>query len=240
MICAVIPALDEEGAIGPVVAGLAPHVDRVIVIDNGSRDRTAEVAAAAGALVIPVAVRGYGAACLAGAARARELGAAVVLFLDGDGSDDPADAPRLVAPVREGHADLVLGVRTAVESGAMAPAQRLGNWLAPLAMRLFTGARYHDMPSYKAIRGDALEALALTDQGHGFTVQLMLEAHRRGLRALEVPVQHHVRRAGRSKVSGTLSGTVRAAAKILATIARHAAGGRRKNAWRSAASRSEP
>jgi glycosyltransferase involved in cell wall biosynthesis len=227
VIVAVIPALDEEACIGDVVRGIAPHVDRVVVADNGSRDRTADRARDAGAVVVREAQRGYGAACLAGIARARALGASIVLLLDADGSDDPSEAPRLIAPITAGHADLVLGVRTraSIAPGAMTPVQRFGNWLAPRAMRLVTGARYHDMPPFKAIRRDALDALALTDRGHGFTIELLLRAHATHLRVREVTVHCRARMGGVSKVSGTLEGSARAAAKILVTIARHAARG---------------
>jgi hypothetical protein len=173
--------------------------------------------------------RGYGAACLTGSARARALGADIFLFLDADGSDDAADAPRLLGPVKSGDADLVLGIRTSrtIEPGAMTPVQRFGNWFAPIAMRLLTGARFHDMPPFKAIRRDALDRLALTERGHGFTIQLLLAAHAAELRVREVPVRCRVRRGGVSKVSGTLKGSVQAAVKILATIVRHGGGGSR-------------
>jgi hypothetical protein len=222
-IVAVIPALDEAGSIGDVVRGLVPQ-SRVVVVDNGSRDRTSDVARAAGAEVIVEPRRGYGFACLAGIARARELGTTVIVLLDADGSDDPAELPRLLQPLADDEADLVLGVRTpsSVEPGAMTPTQRFGNWLAPLLMRWTVGARYSDMPPFKAIRREALDALELCDTGHGFTVELLLKAHARGLRTREVEVRCLRRAAGRSKVSGTVRGTVRASFKIVTTIARHA------------------
>lgn len=220
---AVIPALDEAGSIGAVVQGILPHVDAVVVVDNGSQDDTAAVAARHGALVEPEPRRGYGAACLAGIARAVALDASRIIFLDADGSDDPDDAPRLLAAVQQG-ADLALGVRTAdtIEPGAMTGTQRFGNWFAPLLMRLTVGARYHDMPPFKVIRRQALERLRLTDTGHGFTIELLLRAHHEGLRVVEVPVRCRRRSAGQSKVSGTLTGSARAATKILTTVARHA------------------
>jgi glycosyltransferase involved in cell wall biosynthesis len=224
VIVAVIPALDEEGNVGDVVRGVAPYVDVVVVVDNGSRDRTATVAAEAGAEVVRESVRGYGAACLAGVAAARAKGATTILFLDADGSDDPRDAPRLLAPIRDRSADLVLGVRTreTTERGAMMPVQRFGNWLAPAMMRALVRAPYTDMPPFKAIDARALDSLALDDRGHGYIIQLLLRAHARGLRVREIPVACRVRRSGKSKVSGTVRGTVRASVKIVSTILRHA------------------
>lgn len=221
-VIAVVPALDEEAALPEVVRGLVRHAEIVVVVDNGSRDRTAEVARAAGARVVLEPERGYGAACLAGAALARELGAGVLLFADADGSDDPDDAPSLLAPILEGRAQLVLGVRRA-EPGAMTGAQRVGNWLAPRAMRWLAGARYADMPPFKAIARPSFDALDVRDRTYGFTVELMLRAHARRLRVVEVPVRCRVRRGGSSKVSGTLAGSARAAGRILWTIGRHAA-----------------
>ena len=150
---AVIPALDEAGSIGPVVEGLLPHVDAAVVVDNGSQDETAAVAGRAGAVVEPEPRKGYGAACLRGIRRARELGATRVIFLDADGSDDPGDVVRLLAAVEAG-ADLALGVRTSrtIAPGAMTGAQRFGNWFAPLLMRLAGGARSHDLPPSTVLR----------------------------------------------------------------------------------------
>ena len=227
-IVAVVPALDEEASVPDVVRGIRAHVDAVVVVDNGSLDATAAAARAAGADVVVEARRGYGRACIAGIARARALGADVVLFLDADGSEDPADAPGLLAPVLAGDADLALGVRArdAIEPGAMMPVQRFGNWLAPRLMRVAVGARYRDMPPFKAIRVGALDRLALTDTGHGFTIELLLRAHAHALRVVEVDVRCRARRAGVSKVSGTLRGSARAAGKIVWSIARHAVASR--------------
>jgi glycosyltransferase involved in cell wall biosynthesis len=220
----VIPALDEEGSVAAVVRPLCEHVDHVLVVDNGSRDRTADMARSAGAEVVHEPRRGYGAACLAGVRRARELGARVILFLDADGSDDPSEAPLLLDPVVEGDKDLVLGCRAPhlIEPGAMTPVQRFGNWFAPLMMRALLGARYHDVPPFKAIRVDALDRLALSDTGMGYSIQMLLGAHRHRLRVAEVAVSCRARRAGASKVSGTVQGTVRAAFKITGSVAWHA------------------
>jgi glycosyltransferase involved in cell wall biosynthesis len=224
VIVAVIPALDEEETIAEVVKEIRQHVDVAVVVDNGSRDATAEAARAAGAELVREPMRGYGAACLSGVARARELGADVVLFLDADGSDDPSDAPRLLGPVVSGACDLALGIRTraSTEPGAMMPVQRFGNWLAPRLMRIAVGARYGDMPPFKAIRMAALERLALRDAGMGYIVEMLLKAHARRLRVLEIEVKCRARRAGTSKISGTIRGTLRASLKITTSIARHA------------------
>jgi len=223
-VVALVPALDEEHCIADVVRGITASVDRVIVVDNGSVDATARLALAAGADVVSEPRRGYGRACLAGLARARELEAQIVLFLDGDGSDDPADAERLLRPVIDDQVDITFGLRRAdlVERGAMTPVQRFGNWLAPFVMRWSMGASYHDMPPFKACSMATLDALALADTGHGFTIELMVKAHHARMRTLEIPVRCRARRGGVSKVSGTLRGASRAAAKILSTIARHA------------------
>jgi glycosyltransferase involved in cell wall biosynthesis len=231
MIVAIIPALDEEGTIAEIVRGISAYVDRVVVVDNGSSDRTASLAREAGADVVRQPERGYGAACLAGIAHARELGSRILVFLDGDGSDDPSEAPLLIEPVSSGDADLALGVRRAetIAPRAMTPPQRFGNWLAPALMRAVLGARYSDLPPFKAIRVDALERLALSDRGHGFTIELLLRAHALRLRVVERPVHCRPRAAGVSKVSGTLSGSARAAVKILTSIATHALRSRERN-----------
>jgi len=223
VIVAVVPALDEEANIGGVVTGIARYVHQVVVVDNGSADRTAACAAEAGADVVIEPRRGYGRACLAGIERARTLQADIVLFLDGDGSDDPADAPRVLQEVLVDRADITLGNRTRelTDRGAMTSVQRFGNWFAPLLMRLAVGARYRDMPPFKACSMRALDQLGLKDTGHGFTIELMMKAHRHRLRVEQVSVRCHARKAGVSKVSGNLRGATRAAFKITSSIARH-------------------
>lgn len=219
---AVLPALDEEGSLGEIVRGLRAATDAVVVVDNGSRDRAAEVAETAGAKVVFEPERGYGAACLAGVAEARRLGAGIILFLDGDGSDDPAEAKLLLAPILAGVADLVLGIRSArsTERGAQSLPQWLGNRLLPLAMRLYAGARCRDLPPFKAIRLDALDRLSVRERGHGFTAELLLRAHARRRRVQQVEVQCRRRAAGRSKASSSPIGATKAAARILWVIAR--------------------
>lgn len=222
LVDAVIPALNEEASIGAVLDAIPrPAVRRVVVADNGSSDRTAEVARAHGALVVAEPRRGYGAACLRALAALRIDPPHVVLFLDGDMSDDPSEAPRLLAPIATGRADLVIGSRALgqTEPGSLAPAQRFGNWLATRLLLLLYGARYTDLGPFRAIRWDALEALGMRDRDFGWTVEMQVKAARRGLRHEEVPVRYR-KRVGTSKISGTLMGSLRAGTKILGTIAR--------------------
>jgi glycosyltransferase involved in cell wall biosynthesis len=211
----IIPCLDEEPAIGSLVRALLTELDssrdRVIVVDNGSRDRTAEVARSAGAEVVAEPRRGYGRACLAGV-RAAEDGIAV--FLDGDGADHPEDVDRVVGPLREGRADLVVGARRDREPGSMTTFQRAGNRFATGLMSAMYGAPVTDLGPMRAIRVDRLLALQPAARTYGWATEMTVKALRAGYRYLEVPVRHR-RRIGTSKVSGTLSGSVRAGARIL-------------------------
>ena len=222
-IVVVIPALDEEQAIGDVVRAIPPAVREVVVVDNGSRDRTAEVARAAGATVVAEPRRGYGQACLTGIAAAGD--ADVIVFLDGDRSDEPAQLTDVVEPILASRADLVIGSRSL---GRRAPGAQpwhavLGTRLCVGLMNLLAGARATDLGPFRAISAEALRRLDMRDRNYGWTVEMQVKAGKRGLRVREVPVDYRPR-IGRSKVSGTLSGTVRAGAKILGTIARHALG----------------
>ena len=218
---AVIPALDEEDAIGFVVAEVRPFAHDVIVVDNGSRDRTADVARAAGARVVHEPRRGYGQACLTGIDAARD--ADVIVFLDGDHSDHPAQLPAVVAPILAGTADMVIGSRTLghAEPGSHPWHAVAGTRFCVGLMNALIGTRATDLGPFRAITRPALEALGMRDRDYGWTVEMQVKAQRAGLRVVEVPVDYR-RRLGRSKVSGTVSGTVRAAVKILGTILRHA------------------
>ncbi|MBI1737937.1 MAG: glycosyltransferase [Acidobacteria bacterium] len=219
----IIPALNEEAAIGPTLDALkGAALAQLIVVDNGSTDCTAEVARAHGAEVVAEPHRGYGSACLAGMAALRaEI--TVVAFMDADGSDDPADLPRLLDPIARGEAEMVLGSRVlgTREAGALTPQQRLGNALATVLLRLLHGARYTDLGPFRAIRRDALERLRMCDTNFGWTIEMQIKAARHDLRVKEIPVSYRRRRAGQSKISGTLRGTFSAGMKIIWTILRY-------------------
>jgi glycosyltransferase involved in cell wall biosynthesis len=220
-IAVVIPALDEEQAIGKVLRDIPEGARQVVVVDNGSRDRTAEVARGLGAEVVAEPRRGYGQACLTGIAQLDRPD--IVVFLDGDYSDYPEEMSELVAPLLTGEADLVIGSRTLGqrEKGALLPQARFGNWLSTLLIRLLFGVSFTDLGPFRALRFDALQRLAMQDRDFGWTVEMQVKAARLGLRAVEVPVRYR-RRIGTSKITGTLSGTLRAGHKILWTIFRYA------------------
>jgi len=216
-IAVIIPVWNEAGAIGRVLAELPPGVaDRVLVVDGGSTDGTQDAASAAGATVLRQQGRGYGAACLTGA---RAADTDILVFLDGDYSDPPAQIGRLLRPLREGRADLVLGTREGggMERGALPLHARLGNQLAALLLCLLYGLRVSDLPSYKAIRRDDLLALGIRDLHYGWTAEMIARAARRGLRVREVPIDYRAR-IGESKVSGTLKGSVKAGYAILRAV----------------------
>ncbi len=218
----VIPALNEEGSL-PLVLGALPPVGGVIVADNGSEDRTAEVAREGGAEVVSEPRRGYGSACLAGIARAQARGAEILVILDADFSDDPSELPLLVDPILEGRADLVLGDRTRrAEPGAILPHQRFGNHLATFLIARVTGHRYRDMGPFRAVRMSALQGLGMRDLNYGWNVEMQMKAVRAGLRVLEVPVSYRKRAEGESKISGDLRASVRAGVKIVRAVRTYA------------------
>jgi len=224
-----IPALDEEEALPHVLAELPPgHVDLVLVVDNGSRDRTAEVALAAGAVVVREDVRGYGSACLAGLASLLSADVVsgpaladedIVVFLDADHSDYPADLPAVLGPVLADSADLVIGSRVlgGADMSALLPQAWFGNRLACALMRLCFGARHTDLGPFRAIRVRALRHLEMRDRDFGWTVEMQLKARVARMRVVEVAVRYRPR-IGHSKITGTTSGTLRAGWKILGWI----------------------
>ena len=221
----IIPALNETATIADLVAETRRQgVAWVIVVDNGSTDGTAGAARTAGAEVVSEPRRGYGYACAAGAGRALDLGAATLVFMDGDGSARPAELARLLGPLAAGAADLVLGSRVlgGAEPGALAPHQRFGNALSAALMRRLYGLAVTDLGPYRAIRADLLRALEMREMTYGWPTEMTVKAARRGARVVEVPVSWANRRAGRSKVSGTLRGSVLAAVYILGVTLRYA------------------
>lgn len=223
----IIPALNEEEALPRVLAEVPRDVvGRVIVVDNGSTDGTAAAARAAGAEVVQEPKRGYGAACLAGIRRLADDPPDVVVFIDGDHSDRAAELPEVAGPVMRGEADMVIGSRVLgeLEPGALTTPQRFGNALACSLLRVLHGARHTDLGPFRALSWDTLQRMQMADEDYGWTVEMQVKAARMGLRVAEVPVSYHRRRAGKSKVSGTVRGVVGAGTKILWTIFRHSAG----------------
>ena len=227
MVSVIIPCLNEEEPIADVVREcLATGLPReVLVVDNGSTDRTAARATAAGARVVSQPARGYGRACAAGVAAA-DPACEILLFLDGDGSDVPALMDRLIAPVADGTQDFVIGSRTRGERepGSMNAQQVFAGHLAGLLMRALYGVKYTDMCPFRAIRRDTLLALGMEEMTYGWNLEMQMKAAKARLRVLEVPVAHRCRTGGVSKVSGTLRGTFVAGWKIVTTFVRIARG----------------
>src|SRR5262249_55490844 len=218
----VIPVIDEGLTIGQVVRAVPGGlVDAVIVVDGGSRDDTVARAREAGATVLVEPRAGYGAACLAGA-RAAPAACGVIAFIDGDGSDDPAELLRVVAPILAGEQDFVIGSRTRGERepGSMGSHQALAGLLAGGIIRLLYGVRYTDMGPLRAIRRDALSRLGMRERTYGWNLEMQMRAARAGLRILEVPVRHRNRAGGASKVAGSLKGSLKASWQLASTLAR--------------------
>jgi glycosyltransferase involved in cell wall biosynthesis len=215
MVSVVIPAFNEEEAIGGVVKAIQPgSVKEVIVVDNGSTDTTARKAQEAGAIVISEPVRGYGAACHAGFRATSKSD--IVVFLDGDRSDNPSDLPRILSPIETGDADLVLGSRLlgTWEEGAMPSHARWGNWFVARLMRGVYGIQITDIGSFRAIRRHLLLSLGMKQMTFGWPVEMLVKAAKRGARIMEVPVSYR-KRIGKSKVSGTLRGSLLASYYML-------------------------
>jgi len=218
----IIAALNEEAAIGKVIESVPKDlVDEIVVVDNGSTDRTAEVASAAGARVVNENIRGYGRAFRAGL-RSISPECEIVVLLDGDGSDYPEMMDRLVTPIVEGKADFVIGSRTRGnrESGSMNFHQVIAGYMIGFILRMLYGVRSTDMGPFRAIRRDTLEKLALREETYGWPLEMQMRAARARVRTLEVPVDYRRRAGGRSKIAGTVRGSVLAATRILVTLAR--------------------
>lgn len=217
----IIPAYNEEDAIGKVVRDIPACVGEVVVVDNNSKDRTGAVAAAAGATVLTEPRQGYGNACLCGIEYVSKQTTKpdIIVFLDADYSDRPEELPKVVQPIVDGRADLVIGSRAlgTRERGAMTPQQVYGNWLATHLLRWLYGAHFTDLGPFRAIRYEALMQIGMKDKTYGWTVEMQLKAAKQKLRCVEVPVTYR-KRIGVSKVSGTVKGTLLAGYKIIWTI----------------------
>ena len=219
-IALIIPARNEELSLPGVLRNVPYEIKRVVVVDNGSTDATAQVAVEFGARVVTEPVAGYGRACLAGLAYLRNDPPDIVAFVDADGSDELSRLSDLIAPVASGEQDLVLGRRIPVVSAALSFQQRFGHLLATGLIRLFWKHRYGDLGPMRVIRWADLERLAMTDQAFGWTVEMQVRAIKHGLRIREIDVPYHQRTAGKSKISRTMTGTVKAGSTILWVIGR--------------------
>ena len=221
----VIPALNEEDALRQLLREIPPGIAQwVIVVDNGSTDGSARVAREAGAVVAYEPIRGYGRACLKGLRTATDLGAEIVAFMDGDGSDDPGDLAEMLAPISASDADLSIGSRISkhAEAGAIPPQARLGNWLVSRMIHTLYSVPLHDIGSFRVIRSQALLALQMREMTFGWPVEMLVKAARARYRIVEMPIHYRRRSHGRSKVAGTLIGSVKAAYYMLATTLRYA------------------
>ena len=218
----VIPALNEEATIADVVRAVPRQVaSDVIVVDNGSDDRTVERAREAGARVVRESRRGYGSACSAGV-RALATDCEIVVFIDGDGSEYPELMGKLVEPILKGTHDFVLGsrLRGRREPGSMSFPQVFAGRMIGLMLRALYGIQYTDMGPFRAIRRDALLGLGLREMTYGWPLEMQMRAARARLRILEVPVDYRRRTGGKSKISGTIRGTILAGTRILMTLTR--------------------
>lgn len=217
----IIPALNEAESIGHVLTELPwPLLAECIVVDNGSTDQTAAIAAAAGARVLQ-SPRGYGAACFAGAEAALPT-SEILVFMDGDGADIVADLPRLIAPIIANQADFVIGsrLRGHREPGSMLPQQLFAARLITVLLRLMRCGRYTDMGPFRVIRRSAYRTLHMAERTYGWNLEMQIKAVRRGLRVLELPVDYRRRIGGESKVSGNLKASAVAAARIFEVLFR--------------------
>ncbi|MEE8575657.1 MAG: glycosyltransferase family 2 protein [candidate division Zixibacteria bacterium] len=221
-ITAIIPALNEEESIGKVLAELPSSIHNVIVCDNASTDGTARIARAAGATVVYEPERGYGAACLK-AIQSVSGDTDILLFVDADYSDYPAEASKLLEPIINGEADLVIGSRmmTYSDHHALPPVAAFGNWLTSTLIRYIWGASFTDIGPFRAIRFSSYRALNMRDRNFGWTTEMQVRAVKQRLRCIERPVSYR-KRIGKSKISGTISGSIRAGAKFLWIISREA------------------
>ena len=218
----IIAALNEEEAIANVINSVPRNVaDEILVVDNGSKDLTAEIAKAAGARIVTEPIPGYGRAFRSGL-RSISSECEIVVFLDGDGSDCPEMMDRLVTPIVEGKCDFVIGSRTRGkrEAGSMVVHQVIAGYMIGCLLRLLYGVYSTDMGPFRAIRRDTLEKLNLREETYGWPLEMQMRAARARVRTLEVPVDYRRRAGGHSKIAGTIRGTILASTRILITFAR--------------------
>ena len=221
----VIPAFNEEDAIGKVLGDLPKNIVRnIIVVDNNSTDNTRKNAEREGAVVLHQSIQGYGASCLKGLEflAHQEVKPGIVVFLDGDYSDYPRELPLLTAPIESGHMDMVIGSRVLGERErfSLTPQQIIGNWVAVKMLKILYGYSFTDLGPFRAIRYDELLRLGMNDKNYGWTVEMQIKAAKMRLRCTEVPVSYKMR-IGKSKVSGTLKGSLMAGYKIITTLLRY-------------------
>ena len=224
----IIPALNEEESIGKVIAGIRDyHLDEIIVVDNGSHDQTATIALSKGANILYEPKKGYGNACLKGLSyvfnKPDELKPEIVVFMDGDFSDDPKDLNLLIEPIKNGEADFVIGSRTIGqrEEGSLTIPQIFGNRLATFLIHLFFNHKFTDLGPFRAIKTEKLEQMGMKDKNYGWTIEMQIKAIKNNLNIKEVPVTYR-NRIGKSKISGTIKGNILAGFKIIYSIIRYA------------------
>lgn len=223
----IIPALNEEAVIAKTLRSIPDGLfATVVVADNGSTDQTARIARECGAIVVHEPERGYGAACLRAIAALPPTTSAVA-FMQADSSEDPAEAVRLLAPITDGRADLVIGSRTLghADPGSLLPHQQFGNTVATVLIGWLYGRRFTDIGPFRAVRYSSLARLGMADRNYGWTVEMQVKAIQKGLRIEEVPVSYHIRAAGENKVSGNVKASLRAGWVIIRTVL--------KLAWKS-------
>jgi glycosyltransferase involved in cell wall biosynthesis len=224
----IIPAINEAESIGQVISEIPWHlIAECIVVDNGSTDATAQIAAQAGARVIQ-SPRGYGSACKAGSEAALPT-STILVYLDGDGSDILSDLPRLTAPIEDNEADFVIGsrIRGTREPGSMLPSQIFAAHLVSTLLRITQGVRYTDMGPFRAIRRTSLQQLQMSEPNYGWNLEMQIKAAQHKLRIKEIPVDYRRRIGGTSKVSGNLKASLKAATRILEVLLRVTLTGRK-------------
>lgn len=215
----IIPAYNEEQSITKVIAEIPHYVDKIIVADNNSTDNTAQASKEAGAEIVFEKQQGYGAACLKGIEYSKQFNPDIIVFLDGDYSDYPQDMDLLLHSITEKNYDIVVGsrVRGKKEKGALLPQAIVGNFIACTLIRLFWGVKFSDLGPFRALRFDSLSAMCMEDRTWGWTVEMQIKAAKMGMKCDEVPVRYR-KRVGKSKITGTFSGSIKAGYKILYTI----------------------